>query len=63
MSLPRADRVERAAIVVDTEAEGWPISVIGTHMSHLHFGSHRNWSELRRALRTAARPTRCWRAT
>ncbi len=56
MTVLRADRVERAAVVVDIEAEGRPISVIGTHMSHLHLGSHRNWSELRRALRTAARP-------
>ena len=56
MSVLRADRVERAALVVDLTVEGQPISVIGTHMSHLHFGSHRNWAELRRALRTAARP-------
>ena len=25
-------------------------------MSHLHMGSHRNWAELRRQLRTEARP-------
>jgi endonuclease/exonuclease/phosphatase family metal-dependent hydrolase len=56
MSALRADRVERVALVVDLSVEGRPISVVGTHMSHLHFGSHRNWSELRRALRTAARP-------
>ncbi|HTU37035.1 MAG TPA: endonuclease/exonuclease/phosphatase family protein [Acidimicrobiales bacterium] len=56
MSVLRADRVERAAIVVDLTVDGRPISVVGTHMSHLHFGSHRNWAELRRALRTAARP-------
>jgi endonuclease/exonuclease/phosphatase family metal-dependent hydrolase len=36
--------------------EGHPISVAGTHMSHLHMGSHRNWAELRRQLRTEARP-------
>ena len=56
MSRLRADRVERAALVVDLTVEGRPISVIGTHMSHLHFGSPRNWAELRRALKTAARP-------
>ena len=33
---------------VDLTVEGRPISVAGTHMSHLHIGSHRNWAELRR---------------
>lgn len=56
MSVLRADRVERAALVVDLTVDGKPLSVVGTHMSHLHFGSHRNWAELRTALRTAARP-------
>jgi endonuclease/exonuclease/phosphatase family metal-dependent hydrolase len=52
----RADRVTRAALVVDLTVGGRPISVGGTHMSHLHMGSHRNWTELRRQLRTSARP-------
>jgi endonuclease/exonuclease/phosphatase family metal-dependent hydrolase len=56
MSTLRADRVRRAALVVDVVVEGHPISVAGTHMSHLHMGSHRNWAELRRQLRTEARP-------
>lgn len=56
MSVLRADRVERAALVVDMTVDGQPISVIGTHMSHLLYGSHRNWAELRRGLTTAARP-------
>ncbi len=56
MSTLRADRVRRAALVVDLTVEGRPISVAGTHMSHLHFGSHRNWAELRRQLKTEARP-------
>ncbi len=56
MSVLPSDRVERAALVVDLTVEGRPISVVGTHMSHLHYGSHRNWAELRRALKTAARP-------
>jgi endonuclease/exonuclease/phosphatase family metal-dependent hydrolase len=55
MSLLRGDRVRRAALVVDLVVEGRPISVAGTHMSHLHRGSHRNWAELRHALRTDAR--------
>jgi endonuclease/exonuclease/phosphatase family metal-dependent hydrolase len=56
MSVLRADRVERAALVLDLTVEGRPLSVVGTHMSHLHFGSHRNWAELRKALGSAARP-------
>jgi endonuclease/exonuclease/phosphatase family metal-dependent hydrolase len=56
MNVLRADRVERAALVVDLRVDGRPLSVVGTHMSHLLFGSHRNWAELRTALRTEARP-------
>jgi endonuclease/exonuclease/phosphatase family metal-dependent hydrolase len=52
----RADRVLRAALVVDLTVDGRPISVAGTHMSHLLYGSHRNWAELRTKLRTEARP-------
>ena len=48
--------MKRAALVVDLTVEGRPVSVAGTHMSHLHMGSHRNWAELRRRLRTSARP-------
>jgi endonuclease/exonuclease/phosphatase family metal-dependent hydrolase len=36
--------------------DGRPISVAGTHMPHLHFGSHRTWAELRAGLGSAARP-------
>ncbi len=56
MSVLPQDRVRRAAVVVDVTVEGTPISIAGTHMSHLHVGSHRNWAELRRHLRTDARP-------
>ena len=56
MSTLRADRVRRVALVVDITVEGTLPSVAGTYMSHLHFGSHRNWAELRRQLRTEARP-------
>ncbi len=52
----RTDRVTRAALVVDLTVEGLPVSVAGTHMSHLHMGSYRNWAELRRQLQTEARP-------
>jgi endonuclease/exonuclease/phosphatase family metal-dependent hydrolase len=56
MTTLRTDRVTRAALVVDLTVEGHPISVVGTHMSHLHMGSHRNWAELRRHMRSSARP-------
>jgi endonuclease/exonuclease/phosphatase family metal-dependent hydrolase len=56
MSVLRADRVRRAALVIDITVDGWPLSVAGTHMSHLHVGSHRNWAELRHQLLTQARP-------
>jgi endonuclease/exonuclease/phosphatase family metal-dependent hydrolase len=50
------DRVHRAALVVDLTAEGVPLSVIGTHMSHLQYGSHRHYAALKSRLRTEARP-------
>ena len=52
----RRDRVRRAAIVVDITAEGRPLSIVGTHMSHLEYGSHRHYGTLYSLLRTAARP-------
>ena len=52
----RRDRVRRAAIVVDITAEGRPLSIVGTHMSHLQYGSHRHYGTLYSLLRTAARP-------
>jgi endonuclease/exonuclease/phosphatase family metal-dependent hydrolase len=56
LHLLRADRLRRAAIVVDITVDGRPISVCGIHMSHLLYGSPRNFAELRRRLRTEARP-------
>ena len=53
---PAGRPLRRAAIVVDLTVDGRPISVGSTHMSHLLYGSHRNWAELRRRLRTEARP-------
>jgi endonuclease/exonuclease/phosphatase family metal-dependent hydrolase len=52
----KLDRVRRAAVVVDLQVDGAPISVVGTHMSHLHMGSHRHYAALRDELRTQARP-------
>ena len=56
LHLLRADRMRRAAIVVDVTVDGRPISVAGIHMSHLLYGSPRHFAELRRRLRTEARP-------
>jgi endonuclease/exonuclease/phosphatase family metal-dependent hydrolase len=52
----KADRMRRAAIVVDLTVDDRPISVGGIHMSHLLYGSPRHFAELRRRLRTEARP-------
>jgi endonuclease/exonuclease/phosphatase family metal-dependent hydrolase len=52
----RADRLRRAAIVVDLTVEGRPISVAGIHMSHLLYGSPRQFAELRHRLHADARP-------
>jgi endonuclease/exonuclease/phosphatase family metal-dependent hydrolase len=49
------DRVRRAALVVDITVDSVPISVIGTHMAHLHMGSFRHYARLRDLLRTEAR--------
>ena len=48
--------MHRAAIVVDLRVGGMPLSIVGTHMSHLQYGSHRNYADLKRLLHTEARP-------
>jgi endonuclease/exonuclease/phosphatase family metal-dependent hydrolase len=55
MGVLPADMVHRVALVADLTVEGQPLSVAGTHMAHMQFGAHRNWAELRRALRSGAR--------
>jgi len=50
------DRVRRAAIVVDLRVDGTLLSVVGTHMSHIIYGSHRHYAALRTLLRTEAGP-------
>jgi endonuclease/exonuclease/phosphatase family metal-dependent hydrolase len=42
--------------VVDVTAEGVPLSIVGTHMSHLQYGSHRHYGTLNTLLRSHARP-------
>jgi endonuclease/exonuclease/phosphatase family metal-dependent hydrolase len=56
LRLLRADRMRRAAIVVDLTVDGHPVSVAGTHMSHIVYGSPHNFMQLRRLLLTEARP-------
>ncbi len=56
MSALKRDRVRRAALVVDVTVDGQAISLVGTHMSHLIYGSPRNWRELHHQLKTEARP-------
>ena len=53
------DRVRRAAIVVDLTVEDHQLSVIGTHMSHLQFGSHRHYADLQEAPAHGGGPARC----
>ncbi len=50
------DRVRRGAIVVDLTVDGMPLSVVGTHMAHMHQGSGGHFRLLRTQLTTAARP-------
>ena len=52
------DRVRRAALVVDLAADGVDLSIVGTHMSHLHMGSSRHYRQLRHEFdQGQARPT------
>ncbi|HVX23552.1 MAG TPA: endonuclease/exonuclease/phosphatase family protein [Acidimicrobiales bacterium] len=48
--LPR-DRSGRGAVVVRVDAGGRPVTVVGTHMSHLSYGSPRHYRALGRRLR------------
>lgn len=46
----RLDKVHRALLLVDLDVDGSPLTVIGTHFSHLEFGSVRHAGPLRRSL-------------
>jgi endonuclease/exonuclease/phosphatase family metal-dependent hydrolase len=52
----RRDQIRRAALVIDVTVDGRPLSLAGTHMSHIHMGSYRHWMALRKRLATEARP-------
>lgn len=47
----KRDRSRRAAIVVATECRGNQLSVVGTHMSHLGYGSPSHYLQLRQFLK------------
>ncbi|MHB1584604.1 MAG: endonuclease/exonuclease/phosphatase family protein [Acidimicrobiales bacterium] len=46
----RRDRARRAALVVRLDAGGRPLTVVGTHMTHLTYGSPSQFRRLRRRL-------------
>jgi endonuclease/exonuclease/phosphatase family metal-dependent hydrolase len=47
--LPR-DRARRAAVVVEVDVAGSPVTVVGTHMSHITYGAFRQFLRLNRVL-------------
>jgi len=52
----RFDSVERVLVQVDIALEGSPLSIVGTHFSHLEFGSPWHAGPLRRGLPPPDRP-------
>lgn len=54
----RRDRARRAAVVVVVDAGGTPVTVVGTHMSHITYGAPLHFVQLNRRLRSAVR-TEC----
>jgi len=52
----RLDKVDRALLSVDLDVGGSPLIVIGTHFSHLEFGSPFHTGPLRRGLPPTDRP-------
>jgi endonuclease/exonuclease/phosphatase family metal-dependent hydrolase len=50
------DRARRVALVVQVETGSGPLTVVGTHMSHLTDGSPLQFLRLRRALPSATGP-------
>lgn len=46
----RLDKVRRVLLLVDLDVDGSPLTVIGTHFSHLEFGSVAHAGPLRRSL-------------
>ncbi len=50
----KRDRARRLAVVVDIEVGGAPLTVIGTHMSHISYGAPIQFLRLTRAIRRLA---------
>lgn len=55
----KRDRARRFAVVVEIEVGGIPLTVIGTHMSHISYGSPIQFRRLGRALRQTAQSGPC----
>jgi len=52
----RLDKVNRALLHVDVDVDGSPLTVVGTHFSHLEFGAPLHTRALRRGLPPTDRP-------
>ncbi len=50
----KRDRAQRFAVVVEIEVGGIPLTVVGTHMSHLSYGAPIHFLRLSRAIRRVA---------
>lgn len=53
------DRARRAAVVVEVEAGGRPVTVVGTHMSHITYGAPLQYRALARRLAPSVRRGPC----
>jgi endonuclease/exonuclease/phosphatase family metal-dependent hydrolase len=51
LGLLKQDRARRFALVVEIEVGGMPLTVVGTHMSHLSYGAPIQFLRLSRAIR------------
>lgn len=52
----RLDKVDRVLLHVDVDVEGSPLTVVGTHFTHLEYGAPLHTRALRRGLPAADRP-------
>jgi endonuclease/exonuclease/phosphatase family metal-dependent hydrolase len=50
LGMPPRDRTQRAALVVRVDVEGRPVTVAGTHMTHLTYGSPKYFVRMNRTL-------------
>jgi endonuclease/exonuclease/phosphatase family metal-dependent hydrolase len=50
----KRDRARRLAVIVEIEVGGIPLTVVGTHMSHISYGAPMQFLRLTRSIRRAA---------